>query len=444
MDTRKIIGELLRNIGGQKEVQQYLRLYTGGEGPRFAVIRAGDEVLADRKTLSSALAFLQHVGLSPIVVHGAPIEPLLESAGINLSRNEGFMPAPPEALDLIKTAYRDENLALTNAFAEQGAIARPVSIGVFTAAARDEDALGLVGRITHVDVTAIRAAIDVGQVPLVSSMGEAAGGQLLDLSTDEAALAVAEVMEPSKIVFLTADGGVLDKAGKLVTAINLVEDRAHFLPHGLSPSSLAEPIRRRLRRVVTTLDRMPQSTSVSFTSPAQLARELFTHRGAGTLVRRGEMVHRYEDFVDIDQQRLRELLLDCFRRPLADGYFESKDCDAVYVTESYRATAIVTKDDDTIPYLDKFAVTPQAQGEGLGASMWSRLRGDYPRLFWRSRPRNKINRWYFEQADGSFKLPDWTVFWYGLDDFEDVRRCVHTAQSMAATIAPPAARPSST
>ena len=37
----------------------------------------------------------------------------------------------------------------------------------------------------------------------------------------------------------------------------------------------------------------------------------------------------------------------------------------VYLAESYRATAIVTRG-GAVPYLDKFGVTPEAQGEGIG------------------------------------------------------------------------------
>ena len=65
--------------------------------------------------------------------------------------------------------------------------------------------------------------------------------------------------------------------------------------------------------------------------------------------------------------------------------------------------------------MDKFAVTSQAQGEGLGGALWARLLEENPKLFWRSRNKNPINNWYFQQADGSHKDDTWTVFW-GLDN----------------------------
>src|SRR3546814_20396483 len=45
---------------------------------------------------------------------------------------------------------------------------------------------------------------------------------------------------------------------------------------------------------------LPPSSSVSITRPDELAKELFTHRGSGTLVRRGEKIRRYGSWTRID------------------------------------------------------------------------------------------------------------------------------------------------
>src|SRR5690606_36579756 len=135
----------------------------------------------------------------------------------------------------------------------------------------------------------------------------------------------------------------------------------------------------------------------------------------------------------VDRARLQDLVETCFGRPLAPGYFEHKSCYQLYVSEHYRATAILTREGD-VPYLDKFAVTTKAQGEGLGGSVWARLRRDNPRLFWRSRADNPVNAWYFQQADGSYRRDRWTVFWYGLDSFDDVRASIEIALALPPTL----------
>jgi acetylglutamate kinase len=84
--------------------------------------------------------------------------------------------------------------------------------------------------------------------------------------------------------------------------------------------------------------------------------------------------------------------------------------------------------------MDKFAVSDDAQGEGLGRAMWDVMRGDNPALFWRSRRGNAINEFYFANAEGARKEMEWTVFWYGLDDWPSIQFAVHQAVAKPATL----------
>ena len=85
--------------------------------------------------------------------------------------------------------------------------------------------------------------------------------------------------------------------------------------------------------------------------------------------------------------------------------------------------AIVLKGIDGLPYLDKFAVTPEAQGAGLGAAVWQALIQRCPMLYWRSRTANPLTRWYFEQADTAFREDKWVAFSIGIRDFGQLERC---------------------
>ena len=136
--------------------------------------------------------------------------------------------------------------------------------------------------------------------------------------------------------------------------------------------------------------------------------------------------------VAIDTPRLRALLEECFGRALDDAYFTQKNPYRVYLAESYRATAILTMEEG-VPYLDKFAVTTEAQGEGIGGSIWQRMRKENPKLFWRSRAKNPINSWYAQNADGLYKTDSWWVFWCGMSAFPEIQRAVERALAMPAT-----------
>ena len=65
-----------------------------------------------------------------------------------------------------------------------------------------------------------------------------------------------------------------------------------------------------------------------------------------------------------------------------------------------------------------------AQGEGLGRAVWQVMREENPQLFWRSRHGNPVNHFYYAESDGCYKQARWKVFWYGLEDFATIERCV--------------------
>lgn len=146
----------------------------------------------------------------------------------------------------------------------------------------------------------------------------------------------------------------------------------------------------KIEQIKHLLDRLPLESSVSITRPADLAKELFTHKGSGTLVRRGERVRRVTAWKDLDLLRLQHLIESSFGRALVPDYFEKTPLLRAYVSENYRAAVILTDVGD-VPYLDKFAVLDDAQGEGLGRAVWSVMREETPQLFWRSRHNNPAN-----------------------------------------------------
>ena len=82
--TRSTVVQLLSNIGSKREVQQYLSHFSSVSSQQFAVIKVGGAILTEHlQTLSSALAFLNHVGLYPVVVHGAgpQLNKIIEDSG---------------------------------------------------------------------------------------------------------------------------------------------------------------------------------------------------------------------------------------------------------------------------------------------------------------------------------------------------------------------------
>ena len=214
-------------------------------------------------------------------------------------------------------------------------------------------------------------------------------------------------------------GGLLDENGRIISAISLRSDFEYLRQQDWVHSGM----QLKLEQIAHLLSELPESASVSITSVENLARELFTHRGAGTLIRIGEDIIEKDAFDEQSRHQAKALLEQSFGRQLKEDYFDELPIECVLRSESGGAMAIVLKGIDGICYLDKFAVTPEAQGAGLGAAVWQALVHRCPRLYWRSRTDNPVTPWYFEQADASFTEGHWIAFSVGIRDFAQLERC---------------------
>ena len=233
---------------------------------------------------------------------------------------------------------------------------------------------------------------------MIASLGETAGGQILNVNADWSANELVKKLQPYKIIFLTGTGGILDARGKLIESISLSTQYEHLMAQPWLHSGM----RVKLEQIHDLLMDLPPSSSLSITTPDEMAKELFTHRGSGTLVRRGEAIHVFDGWDGVDLDRLRALIESSFGRKLTPDYFETTTPERVYVSEHYRAAIVLLAGGEPV-YMDKLAVSEEAQGEGLGRAMWDAMRAEHPALFWRSRRGNAINDFYFANADGARK-----------------------------------------
>jgi len=421
--TRQTIVRLLSSMASAKEISQYLKRFSQLDAKRFAVVKVGGAVLRDDlDALTSSLAFLQEVGLTPIVVHGAgpQLDEELAAAGIGKKTVNGLRVTTPEALAIVRRVFQASNLRLVEALQQAGARATSITGGVFEADYLDRDTYGLVGEVKAVNLAPIEASLQAGSIPVIASLGETPGGQILNVNADFSANELVQVLQPYKIIFLTGTGGLLDEQGRVIDSINLSTEYEHLMAQPWINGGM----RVKIEQIKDLLDRLPLTSSVSITRPADLAKELFTHKGSGTLVRRGEKVLRADAWEQLDLARLKALIESSFGRRLVPDYFQHTTLLRAYVSENYRAAVILTGEAEGV-YLDKFAVLDEAQGEGLGRAVWQGMREETPQLFWRSRHGNPVNPFYYAESDGCYKQEKWKVFWYGLDGgFEQIARCV--------------------
>lgn len=416
--TRETIVQLLSNMSDGKEIRSYLQRFSELDQSRFAVIKIGGAILAEQlEETAAALAFLHTVGLTPIVIHGASVQldAALAAEGVETPKVDGLRVTKGPALDIARRVFVDQNIKLVEAVRAQGVDAHSVSAGVIDADYLDQDKYGYVGEPTGVRLDLIQSVVASGAVPVMTCLGVAKGGQLVNVNADSATRALVSSLQPMKIIFLTGVGGLLGEDEQPMHSINLVSDFDDLMTQSWVHSGM----KLKIQEINRLLDDAPLTTSVSITNPAGLIRELFTHGGAGTLVRKGERIQSGTAKTAFDGSKSSRMVEEAFARKLKANWWDKLNLHHVHISETYRAGAIVTEIDDFF-YLDKFAVVESARGEGLARTVWRKLVSDTPSFFWRSRTENGFNAFYHNVADGSVKRGEWTVFWYGESDFDRI------------------------
>ncbi|KAJ3167940.1 hypothetical protein HDU88_001887 [Geranomyces variabilis] len=442
ISEKETIVKLLYNIGSRKEVEQYLRHFSSVESHQFAVIKVGGAVLTDDlDTLASSLTFLNRVGLYPIVVHGAgpQLNHLLEKAGIEPDYIDGIRITDAKTLEIARQVFQEENLRLVEALEKLGTRARPINGGVFTAKYLDKDKYKFVGEITSVNKELVESCIRAGALPILTSLAETPDGQILNVNADIAAGELARVLEPLKIVFINEKGGLFHgETGKKLDVINLDEEYEDLMKE----SWVRYGTKLKIREIHDLLMHLPRSSSVSIISAEHLHKELFTHSGAGTLVRRGHRITRSENAAELDVDRLRKLLEENDPEVLGGSTSIAKYLDnlksrhvQIYSDAAFDIFAVIAhpQDERGIPFLEKFVATKTAVLNNVTDNLWQMIKKDFATLSWISHKDDVNKTWYFERADGSFTHGDKTLFWYGVDDLDRVQAYLRHFREGAAT-----------
>ena len=376
----EIVQRFLESVGAKADIDLYLKLFRSQRKESFAILSLNAQIVKSAlDPVHFDLRILAGLGLLPVVLLGL-FEP--KDADAQATRVSDWLLEDAVPCEIIRA---------------------------------DAD----LGPAT---VEAIRAVIARGAIPLVSV--EAAAALTIDARFRLLA-GLATALETRKVVFLSRRPGLVVGAGKPPSVVSLATDTERLL----APGALSRGQALLLRQIKGLLEQVPHSMGVNVVNPLQFLRELFTVNGAGTLIRRGSRIDVREGWEAVDPVRMRGLFASAFGRDIRDDFF-TRPIARTFVEESYRGAAVVAET-AVAPYLTKFAVERQAQGDGLGSEIWSLVTRDYPVFFWRSRPENPITAWYVKQCDGLLRFPKWHVFWRGLsvETIEPAVRYALTAES---------------
>ncbi|KAF3174323.1 hypothetical protein TWF106_009666 [Orbilia oligospora] len=427
LETRNTVVQLLSNIGSKREVEQYLSHFTSVQSQQFAVIKVGGAIITEKlPALASALAFLNHVGLYPVVVHGAgpQLNKMLEAAGVEPEYEGGIRITDAKTLAVARQCFLDENLKLVEALEALGVRARPIHSGVFTADYLDKDKYKFVGKINSVDKRPIEAAIAAGCLPILTSLAETPSGQTLNVNADIAAGELARSLQPLKIVYLSEKGALFNgETNEKISSINLDEEyeelsKQWWFRYGT---------RLKINEIKDLLGDLPRTSSVAIIATEDLQRELFTDTGAGTLIRRGNKltakssISEFEDIAKLTAALQRDLTFASAESPKAavEQFLQKLESSPfkAYADEPLDALAIVhpPAQGGQPAFLSKFVVTKHGWLSNVADNVFSNIKREFPKLAWVANTSDENLTWFFDKADGSVTAGQNVIFWYGFE-----------------------------
>ncbi len=374
MTKAQAILEYLQHIGAKKEAEMYLKLFKGVEPHRFAIIAIDAQTLAVyERDVAAALGYLSSLGLTPIIVHdatGALGKQLVSDIWTNGGKCQALM---------------------TTIYSSQG------------------------GKTFETVAAKARGLAEARTMPLIETENM---NKILER--------LLPIIKPGKLIMLNKFGGVRTEKDELLSYINLPDEYDK-----VSEIAAAEyrPMLKTASEALTSAD---WKLHVEIVPPNGLLTELFTVKGSGTFIKKGPKIVKLNSG-KADKSKIVQLLENSFGKKLSSGYLDSVDSAnetgkiLLFAEEKYTGSAIVNKVNG-IYYIDKLAVLPEVQGEGLARDLITAVMNSCKKIFWRAKPENHINEWYFRLCSGMQKVSNkgtaaplstlgnsWYVYWSNLD-----------------------------
>jgi amino-acid N-acetyltransferase len=135
------------------------------------------------------------------------------------------------------------------------------------------------GLVRRIDVTGITDHLDDGSIVLLSPMGYSSTGEVFNLSHEDVATSAAKALNADKVIFFSAQEGIVDETGRLLRNIQLNQlypmlEQSHFIDE-----------KQTLQAIISSLEfGISRCHCVSYQQDGALLQELFTRDGAGSLI----------------------------------------------------------------------------------------------------------------------------------------------------------------
>jgi acetylglutamate kinase len=281
------------------EALPFLQRYAG----RTFVVKYGGHAMGDpelARDFAEDVVLLKAVGINPVVVHGGgpQIGSMLKKLGVESTFVDGLRvtdKATAEVAEMVLSGAINKELVGWIAGAGGKAIGISGKDGGLVIASKvqrttkDPESnieqvvdLGFVGQPDKVDTTIIETATAAGMIPVIAPIAPGADGATYNINADTMAGAIAAALGAARLFLLTDVAGVLDKSGALLTDLTPA-DIARLQQDGTISGGMIPKLETCVHAVEAGCE---AAVVLDGRVPHAMLLEIFTSRGAGTLIRK--------------------------------------------------------------------------------------------------------------------------------------------------------------
>ncbi|MDB5684656.1 MAG: acetylglutamate kinase [Sphingomonas bacterium] len=282
------------------EALPYMQRYAG----ETFVVKYGGHAMGDEdgaEDFAQDVALMKAVGINPVVVHGGgpQIGAMLKTMGVVSHFVDGLRVTDAETARVAEMVLSgDVNRAIVSSIGKAGGRAvgisgkdgRLVTVEKVRRTRRNPDTgieeeidLGFVGEPCDVDTRLLDTISKAGMIPVVAPIGVGEDGQTYNVNADTMAGAIAIATGAARLFLLTDVPGVLDKQKNLLTDLTPA-DIVGLRGDGTISGGMIPKLETCVHAVEGGVD---AAVILDGRVPHAMLLEVFTRRGAGTLVRAG-------------------------------------------------------------------------------------------------------------------------------------------------------------
>ena len=275
------------------EALPHIRKYSG----KILLVKYGGSAMTDeglKRAVMGDLVLLSLIGVKVVLVHGGgpEITEMLTKLGKKTEFVDGLRVTDAETADVVQMVLAGKvNKGLVNLIQSLGgrAIGLSGADGGLIRAKQMDARLGFVGEIESLNVKPVTDMLEMGYIPVISSVGCDAEGNVYNINADTAAAKIAGMLKAESFINLTDTPGLLEDENDESTLIGkiFVSEAQRMinqgqLSGGMIPkvSCCVEAIRRGVRKVFIIDGRVPHSILI----------ETLTDEGMGTMFVSGEEI----------------------------------------------------------------------------------------------------------------------------------------------------------